>query len=98
MTDSETITVHVGIGNSDDKLSQAEWHWFVGNLRTIARNFGSPFLGIWHSAPAERWQNCQVAWEMPPAFLDDLKVELRKLRAQFGQDSIALCYGPTELI
>jgi len=49
--------VYICIGNSDDKLSQQDWHLFFGHVRVLAEQHADQVYGVWHSLPAERWQN-----------------------------------------
>lgn len=84
------VTVYVGIGNSDDRLSQGEWAKFVTGLRNVADLFDSRFLGEWFSLPDRQWQNCEMAWVMHTTDLPDLRSELAILRRTYRQDSIAL--------
>lgn len=84
------MTVYVGIGNSDDKLTQFEWAAFVADLRSIASGFATQLLGEWFSLPDKQWQNCEIAWTMPAQRLAWLRQDLGDLRAKFRQDSIAL--------
>lgn len=86
----DEVTVYVGIGNSDDKLSQREWSDFCADLRDIADAYAVQFLGEWYSLPNRRWQNAEVAWTMRTADLDGLRQVLTALRRKYQQDSIAL--------
>lgn len=86
----DLTTVYVGIGNSDDKLTQLEWSQFVADLRGIADDLATRFLGEWFSAPDRHWQNCELAWTMRADQLDLLRRELAELRTDYRQDSIAL--------
>jgi len=91
-----TQTVYVSIGNSDDKLSQDQWHSYAYAVDRIfeqaARHEGSTVHGRWFSLPNEQWQN--ACWCIE--FADDMgdiieqyRAELRCLAGNFDQDSIA---------
>ncbi len=95
------MTIILQIGNSDDKLTQREWHSFTTQLLSIVRYLGGGpnnstvhFAGC--SASNAPWQNyCIVAVVNS---LDDLEDRLADLARQFKQDSIALTVGETRMI
>lgn len=94
MTDPKPV-IYVGIGNSDDGLTQTEWHLFVSDTRGILRMFVSKVHGMWFSLPDDPWQNACFCVE----FEDDerantAKVELGRLAARFRQESIAWAEAP----
>lgn len=90
-------TVTVQIGNSDDKLTQVKWSWFILETLNAVADFGAMHFsgGSEHRA---QWQNfCLVA--VGEAFkLPKLKEELQMICRKYGQDSIALTVGETEFI
>jgi hypothetical protein len=102
----DPVTVYISIGNSDDKLTQAEWHrFYVTVARAIRRATGSveaPTVhGQWVSEPASAWQNACWCIEPPAlaASVELLKLRLAEIAAEFGQDSIAWAEAPvTEFI
>lgn len=99
MDDTSFVTVHIGIGNSDDKLSQREWQGFINRLRNISLTYRSKMLGEWFSLADKEWQNGQFAWIMPAQLLPALRVALATARDAYRQDSIALAIvADTELI
>jgi len=90
------VIVYVSIGNSDDKLSQAEWSEFLADVLRSLRHHASEFHGYWLSSPESRWQNAVYCAE----FRDDRRWplairmpaqrdELARLAAKYRQDSIA---------
>lgn len=91
-------TVHIAIGNSDDKLPQHRWSRYIRELRALVLGFADATHGVWHSAPDAIFQNCCIAAEVPSAMLDDLRLALTKLRKDFDQDSIALNVSETEFV
>jgi len=94
-----SVTVYLSIGNSDDKLTQAEWADY--NLRIAAEvtSYASTIHGAWSSHPAARWQN--AAWCLEFTDLDamwlarDTAAEIRK---EFRQDSVAWAVAETEFL
>jgi hypothetical protein len=100
-----TTTVYISIGNSDDKLTQAEWSSYVQDVdrlfESAVRYEGARVHGRWHSLPHEPWQNaCWCAeWH------EDLAPELAALKRMlaiaardYGQDSIAWAEATTTFI
>ncbi len=100
-----TAVVYISIGNSDDKLTQAEWHRFYTSasiaIHRAAAAPGAQVHGQWVSEPASAWQNACWALQVPPnsASVEHLKMRLAEIAADFRQDSIAWAVAPqTEFI
>lgn len=93
-----TLTAHVAIGNSDDKLTQEDWSVFVTDLELVVMAVAACVHGSWDSPASSRWQNHCVAFDVAEGRADDLRAALRGLRAKYNQDSIALNISETELI
>ena len=91
-------TVHIAIGNSDDKLSQHRWSGYIRELRALVLGFADATYGVWFSAPDAMFQNCCISAEIPSVMIDDLRLSLTKLRKDFEQDSIALNVSETEFV
>lgn len=84
------------IGNSDDKLTQADWSSFVLDVdRAFDASVhyqGARVHGRWFSLPNEPWQNaCWCAeWHDDLAHVvDDLKRKLAAISVVYRQESIA---------
>jgi hypothetical protein len=88
----------VSIGNSDDKLTQAEWADFWGCTKVAVNSHADRILGEWLSAPASPWQNACTAFEIVPERAAILRANLARLAAQFRQDSVAWAEARTEFI
>lgn len=88
-------TIYVTIGNSDDKLTQAEWAQFFADVDDVIRGFAATVHGSWHSLPASPWQNACWCFELLPAVgmqeydADRLKKQLHVLAKHNRQNSIA---------
>lgn len=82
-------TVYVGIGNTDNKLTQQQWAEFLRELYDLVRRYPTKIVGWWYSGPAEPWQNAEVAFEFAPACRADLRAELAVLRKKYYQESVA---------
>ncbi|GAB3156423.1 hypothetical protein GCM10027258_62840 [Amycolatopsis stemonae] len=95
----ETITVYVSIGNSDDKLTQAEWARYVAQFRSLMLVDAAHVHGVWFSEPGSPYQNACVCAELPAAKVPDLRRSLTGLRDHYRQDSVAWAEVPrTEFI
>jgi hypothetical protein len=91
-------TVYVSIGNSDDKLTQAEWCAFVAAVNSDVRSYASVVHGHWFSLPDAPWQNtcwCIEVSEKAQMFLRDA---LKRAAKTYGQDSIAWATAETEFL
>lgn len=86
--------VYVGIGNSDNKLTQAKWAEFLRELYDLVRCYPTTILGWWYSGPAEPWQNACVAFKLDPVHYKDFRAELVEMRKRYRQDSIAWAEAP----
>lgn len=88
-------TIYIAIGNSDDKLSQAAWSAFAGEVASAVRQAADLASGRVHfagfSAPAAPWQNAMWALELPAGddAEDALRARLSRLAGTYAQDSIA---------
>lgn len=94
-------TVYVSIGNSDDKLSQDQWHAYCAAVDKVfdyaARYVGSTVHGRWYSLPNEQWQNACWCVEFDDGMADivaQYQRELSRLAGVFHQDSIAWAECP----
>ena len=88
-------TITIQIGNSDDKLTQAEWASFVRTMRSSILDsahtvhfFGAPMN--W-----ENWQNAAWVIAIEEDRIPILKQEIIKVRQEFKQDSVAWTEGET---
>ena len=94
--------IYVSIGNSDDKLTQADWSTYLNDLRIVMEHH-VVIHGIWHSAPDSEYQNACICGTIPAdaeesLILASLRGELGRLREHFRQDSIALAVARTEFL
>lgn len=91
-------TVVVSIGNSDNKLTQAEWHEFVQSVDVVLAKCvrRTHFRGF---SPGEApWQNAAWWVEMDERRVLGFHEDLRRLLPKFNQESIAFLWGNGELI
>jgi hypothetical protein len=91
-------TVYISIGNSDDKLTQAEWAHFVSDVDGLINGYASTKHGRWFSLTDDPWQNacwCIEVSEKAQMFLRDA---LANSARAYGQDSIAWAVADTSFI
>jgi hypothetical protein len=93
----------IQIGNSDDKLTQAEWSEFVADVQDmiVHSNYTIHFHGL--SVGSAPWQN--ACWVLgfqnnlaAIIKINTLRHDLEKLVRKYHQDSIALTLGDTEFV
>lgn len=94
----QTVTVCFQIGNSDDKLSQVEWHEFVRDVNSIVSSYATAVHFSGMSAGDAPWQN--AAWICECNKMNALAIRnaLSRIRATYQQDSVAWMEGETEFI
>ena len=91
-------TATVQIGNSDDRLTQAQWHAYVDEIRTaiaesaVMVHFAAASHG---DAP---WQNYAWIFEIKKSEVSQLIAALYRIRAAYSQESIAWTSGKVEFI
>jgi hypothetical protein len=95
---SDLITVYVSIGNSDDKLTQADWALFWGEVQWVICSQAERIHGEWASVPWSPYQNACTAFEVKRERTGDLRDLLARVAAKYRQDSIAWAEAQTEFI
>ncbi len=100
-------TIVIQIGNSDDKLTQAEWAKFVrtvdGWIESCVDNGMAAIHFRGFSVADAAWQNACWVIEWRPGVVGPWTVEAFKKRlgnvaGKFRQDSIAVTVGETEFV
>lgn len=88
---SNRCVVYVSVGNSDDKLTQAQWSRFQIEVDRAVRRWGATIHGVWVSQPVSEFQNACWCFEtvLSPFMKEQLQSELAKLAAVYNQDAIA---------
>jgi len=92
-------TITLQIGNTDDKLTQAQWASYVAEVRQEIADCGQLDIHFFGTPPNyERWQNACWVLAVGESSLNSLKDSLVKIRRKWLQDSIAWTEGGTEFI
>jgi hypothetical protein len=92
------VIVYVSIGNSDDKLAQAEWSGYASRVRAECRNYAIKVHGEWYSASSGAWQNACFCLELTEHLVGMLRQALIEARQEFRQDSVAWAVAETEFL
>lgn len=86
------------IGNTDDKLKQAEWSDYVHEVGALLAKYETArhFFGLPPThAP---WQNACWVVELEFQEIEIVKHKLRVIAARYRQDSVAVISGITEFV
>lgn len=93
-------TVIIQIGNSDDKLTQQRWAAFHKEINGLTADFSKEMHFAGASEGTEPWQN--ACWIFQPLEQEGwkgyLRSRLEEIRKRYGQDSVALTFGESELV
>lgn len=91
-------TVTIQVGNTDDKLAQADWAQYVMSVKGAVFDACKELHFFGGPTNYERWQN--VAWviTIEDERLAALRRALTDVRQCFEQDSVAITVGDTEFI
>lgn len=82
-------TIYISIGNSDDKLTQAEWSKFQHAADDAVHMYAAKIHGRWHSWPHDPWQNACWCIEIDSSAAASLRLHLAHMAFGYRQDSIA---------
>ena len=88
-------TVIIQIGNTDNKLSQHEWHKFVNAMDVILLDSNIHFRGF--SNPDSLYQNACWVIEHDDS-IDSLCEDITNCRKLYNQDSAAITIGTTRFV
>lgn len=90
-------TISIQIGNSDDKLTQAEWSQFVARVGSYVRAAGHIHFFACSGGECP-WQNAAWIVVCDSDYIEKLKRELSELRVIFKQESVAWMEGETQFV
>ena len=88
----------VQIGNSDNKLRQADWARFVQRVGGIVRECATTIHFFGGPEKWAAWQKVCWVFDGEESRLMNLKVRLTEARKEFLQDSAAVTVGETEFV
>lgn len=84
-----STVVYLGIGNSDDKLSQARWRAFCQDMRALALSRTDELLTELFTPPDHYHQSAQFIVRVTPEQEPIVRQDLAALARRYGQDAIA---------
>ena len=91
------MTMTIQFGNSDDKLTQAQWADYVRAVRNAVSLHGDQIYFLGYPPGCEPWQNCCIVC-LVSLERDKLIEHLTTIRKHFRQDSIAITEGVTNFL
>jgi len=92
-------TVTLQIGNSDDKLTQAEWHRFVEAVRGLLESWPGVAVHFFGAPPNwTPWQNAAWVFAIDDEAVAALREAVVEVRARFRQESVAWTEGAAEFV
>ncbi len=95
-------TAVIQIGNSDNKLLQAEWSEFCAAVRRSITDYCVTHQVKIHFEGGSnwdaKWQNACWIFEIKEDQIDQMKRYFAKLARDYAQESIAVIVGETEFI
>jgi hypothetical protein len=91
-------TIVVQIGNSDNKLRQADWARFVQRVGGIVREHAETIHFFGGPENWAAWQKVGWIFDCEEARVGNLKMRLAETRKEFLQDSAAVTVGETEFV
>lgn len=91
-------TLTIQIGNSDDKLTQKRWAQFIRDVaEAVERSaFEIHFRGC--SEPDKDWQNACWVIAVSDEGAEELRCNLKDIREEYCQDSVAWTMGATMFV
>jgi len=91
-------TLTIQIGNSDDKLKQAQWCGYVRETKLCIERWATSIYFFGGSSTWEMWQN--VCWVIScrEDKIEVLQDEIADIRTKYHQESVALTIGDTVMI
>ena len=92
------MTASVLIGNSDNKLTQLQWHNFCHDVQTVVKSYASTIYFSGGSASDSVYQNYCVVFDYDTDNMELLKLRLDTMKYIYNQESIAFVIGQTIFI
>jgi hypothetical protein len=92
------VIIYASVGNSDDRLTQWEWHEYVTAFMDLVHAATEIVHGEWFSAPAAPYQNACICFEVTPRAALALQQSMSALARKYRQESIAWAYADNRFI
>lgn len=92
------VNLFIEIGNSDNKLPQAEWSAFVNEVEQVCQDLSSRIIGVYLSESSMPYQNaCYHIWLHGTQF-NEFERRIGLIRGIYMQESIAVTQGDTVFV
>ena len=91
-------TITIQIGNSDDRLSQERWCFFVSDVEMAVLDVNCQVHFAGSPSASARFQNAAWVITLPDSKIPILKEKIAVIRAKYLQDSAAWTEGETQFI
>jgi len=91
-------TACVLIGNSDNKLSQIQWSFFIDAVQEALAHFSKTMHFRGYSSGDSCYQNACWVLTIDPNQIQEIKDALSPIKETYIQDSIAFIAGNVEFI
>lgn len=88
-------TIVIQIGNSDNKLTQADWSSYCALIKSSVLHHAEQVHFTGFSSPDAAWQNACYVAEFEESAMPLFKKQVEEIRKQFKQESVAWLEGET---
>lgn len=95
------MTIHVAIGNSDNRLTQEEWSNYFHEVDLLVHSSAPHVYGTWLSPSESPYQNACWGFELPHEAYwnrDSVQVCLREIAGRYRQDSVSWNESDTQFL
>ena len=92
------MLISVQAENSDNKLSQQDWHAFVMSLDALLRDYETTRHFFGGSVTWAKWKNVCWVGEIPSGHYDDLISDIKQMRELYQQDSVCVLAGERSFV
>jgi hypothetical protein len=83
------------MSNTDNKLSQQQWHDFIAASKQAVRSACAEFHFFGAPPNWERHQNAAFVFTLEDESIHTLKEKMKSIRSEYNQDSVAWLEGDT---
>lgn len=92
------MTIHITIGNSDNRLTQRAWSNFARALDAAVREHADLVHGAFYSLSDAPWQNACWSLESESPSREILRRRVAELGREYDQHSVAWNESDTEML
>jgi hypothetical protein len=92
------VNVFVEIGNSDNKLDQAQWAAFCEDTEQVIMGYATDVFGMYYSLPHSRFQNACFHLSVAGDEWNNFESDIAEVKDQYNQESVAVSQGDTVFV